>query len=243
MRQDPVGADRVVEQKHVMMRHSQDTWKNTMKERRGSHDAVPILKRRPVISHHHHAVGQTEQTEMCSTGRKTEQDIDMNNDDKEKQSPTPEKSHVTVSRNSKRQRLSSIATHRSKPQHARVSTFWDHVDGGELSALEMEHLNKMKVVERVPYSFINLKTNGIHRSRLVAKEFRCGSKIDGFMNFSATPPHELVKLMISMVATARWDQTAWVWIRGTREQFSDRDDAHGHQQSVLSRSMQRREIR
>ena len=76
----------------------------------------------------------------------------------------------------------------------------------------------MKVVERVPYSFIKhrtgkeplkvrwvdtLKTSGIHRSRLVAKEFRHGSKIDGFMNFSATPLLEMVKLMISMVATAQ----------------------------------------
>ena len=53
------------------------------------------------------------------------------------------------------------------------------------------------------------ENRGIHRSRLVAKEFRRGSKFDGFTNFSATPPLELVKLMISMVATAQWDQTAW----------------------------------
>ena len=54
-----------------------------------------------------------------------------------------------------------------------------------------------------------LKNSGIHRSRLVAKEFHRGSKVDGFTNFSATPPLELVKLMISMVATAQWDQAAW----------------------------------
>ena len=150
-----------------------------------------------------------------------EQDADMNNDYNEKQGPTEDESHVTVCRNreteddadrdSKRRRLSSIATHRSKPQHAGVSNFWDHVNGGELSAmevwkarrLEVEYLNKMTVVERVPYSFIKhrtckepvkvrwvdtLKTSGIHSSRLVTKEFRRGSKIDGFMNFSATPP-------------------------------------------------------
>ena len=35
---------------------------------------------------------------------------------------------------------------------------------------------------------------------------------------------------------------AQVWTRGTRGRFRDRDDAHGHQQSVLSRSMQRREL-
>ena len=43
----------------------------------------------------------------------------------------------------------------------------------------------------------------------MAKEFRRGSNIDGFTNFSATPPLELVKLMISMMATAQWDQTEW----------------------------------
>ena len=78
----------------------------------------------------------------------------------------------------------------------------------------------MKVVERVPYPFVKhrtgkepikvgwvdtLTTSGIHRSRLVAKEFRHGSKIDGFTNFWATPPFELVKLMIPMTATAQWD--------------------------------------
>ena len=57
----------------------------------------------------------------------------QNADQKDKQFPTEEKSHVTVSRtreteddadrDSKRQRLSSIATHHSKPQHARVSNF------------------------------------------------------------------------------------------------------------------------
>ena len=104
------------------------------------------------------------------------QDADMN-DDKEKQSPTEEKSHVSVSRNtetqddedrdSKRQSLPSGATHHSKPQHAGVLIFWDHVNGGELSArdvqkarrLEVEYLNKMKVVERVPYSFIKHRTS------------------------------------------------------------------------------------
>ena len=102
-----------------------------------------------------------------SNGGVHEQDADMNNDDKEKRSPTEEKSHVTVSRNREteddadRDSKTSIATHHSKPQHAGVSKFWDHVNGGELSAmevrkarrLEVKYLNKMKVVERVPYSF------------------------------------------------------------------------------------------
>ena len=164
-----------------------------------------------------------------------EQDADMNNDDKEKQSLTGGKSHVTVSKNRETEDdadRSSIATHHSKPQHAKVSKFWDHVNGGELSStevlkarrLDVEYLNKVKVVERVPYSFVKhrtgkepikvkwadtLKTNGIHGSRLVAKECRRGSKIDVFTNFSETPPREFANLMISMVATAQWDQAAW----------------------------------
>ena len=48
-----------------------------------------------------------------------------------------------------------------------------------------------------------LKGSGIYRSRLVAKEFRRGSKYEGFANFSATPPLELVKLSIPLVATAQ----------------------------------------
>ena len=90
--------------------------------------------------------------------------------------------------------------------------------------LEVEHLKRINVLKRVPYSFVKHRTgkepmkvrwvdtlinSGIHRSRLVAKEFHRGSKVDGFTNFSATPPLELVKLMISMVATAQWDQAAW----------------------------------
>ena len=44
----------------------------------------------------------------------------------------------------------------------------------------------------------------------MAKEFRRGSKVDGFTNFSATPPlEELVKLIISLLATAHWDRAAW----------------------------------
>ena len=92
---------------------------------------------------------------------------------------------------SKRKTLSSKATHRSKPQRAGVPKFWDHVNSGELSAikvrkvcrLEVECLNLMKVVERVPSSFVKhrtckepikfkwvdtLKTSGIHRFWLVA---------------------------------------------------------------------------
>ena len=86
------------------------------------------------------------------------------------------KSNVTASRNrktqddddrdSKKQRLSSVATHHSKPRHAEVLKYWDHVNGGELSAgevqkarqLEVEHLNQMNVVKRVPCSFVTHRT-------------------------------------------------------------------------------------
>ena len=49
----------------------------------------------------------------------------------------------------------------------------------------------------------------------------------------------LSKQILSLVAPAQWDPAAWfVWTQGTREQLRDRDDAHRHQQSVLSRSKQ-----
>ena len=103
--------------------------------------------------------------------------------------------------------------HHPWPQQARVVKYWDRVNGGDLKArevqergrLEVEYLNKMKVVERVPYSSVKHSTgkepikvkcvdtltkSRIHRSRLVAKEFRRGSKFGGITNFSATPPLE-----------------------------------------------------
>ena len=67
-------------------------------------------------------------------------------------------------------------------------------------------MNKMRVFERVPCEVAKarmrrepikvrwvdtLKGSGIHRSRLMAKEFRRGSKYQGFAHFPATPPLEL----------------------------------------------------
>ena len=43
----------------------------------------------------------------------------------------------------------------------------------------------------------------------MAKEFRRGSKYEGFANFSAKPPLELVKLIISLVAKAQRDPESW----------------------------------
>ena len=90
--------------------------------------------------------------------------------------------------------------------------------------MEVDYLNKMRVFEQVPYEVAKarmqrepikvrwvdtLKGSGIQRSRLVAKEIRRGSKYEGFANFSATPPLELVKLIISLVATAQGDLESW----------------------------------
>ena len=54
-----------------------------------------------------------------------------------------------------------------------------------------------------------LKGSGIHRSRLVAREFRRSPIYEGFANFSATTPLELMKLIISLVATAQRDRESW----------------------------------
>ena len=51
--------------------------------------------------------------------------------------------------------------------------------------------------------------NGVRKSKLVVNEFRRGSKVDGFTSFSAAPPLELVKLIISLVAIAQRDRAAW----------------------------------
>ena len=60
-------------------------------------------------------------------------------------------------RETKRQRLASVATSQPKPE-LKIERFWDHVNGGELDAhevrkarqLEVDYLNKMRVFERVP---------------------------------------------------------------------------------------------
>ena len=72
-----------------------------MKDRRRSEDAVPMFKRRPVTSHshQHRQADNNVQHKQESNDGVHEQDADTNNDDKEKQSPTVDKSHVTVSRN------------------------------------------------------------------------------------------------------------------------------------------------
>ena len=117
--------------------------------------------------------------------------------------------------------------------------FWDHVNGGELDAhevrkarqLEVDHLKKMRVFVRWVDT---LKSSGFHRSRLVAKEFRRGSKYEGFANVSATPPLELVKLIISLVATAQRDPESWFGWRehGANDQIAmmhtDISRAHFH---------------
>ena len=56
----------------------------------------------------------------------------------------------------------------------------------------------------------------------MAKEFRRGSKYEGFAKFSATPPLELVKLIISFLATAQRDPVSWFGWRehGTNDQIA-----------------------
>ena len=132
------------------------------------------------------------------------QDIDMNRDDK-KQDPMEDKSNVSVSRNrethddddrdSKRKRLSSVATHQSKAQCAEVLTCIGIMsmvanllrarEVQKSRQLQVEYLNRMKVVDRVPYLLVKhwtwqgayqcqvdrwvdtLKISGTHRCRLV----------------------------------------------------------------------------
>ena len=199
---------------------------------------------------------------MCCTDRKSNdgvrrQDADMNNDDKEKQDPTEGKSNVTVRRNretqdedhrdSKRQRLSSAATRRSKPD-AGVLKYWDHVSGGELSEvqkarrLEVEDLNQMRVVDRVPYSFVKHRTGKEPIKVRWVDPLKNQRDKQEEAGGDGVPP--LVQnRWLHEVATAQWDQAAWVRTGETREQLRDRDVACRHQHSVLLRSKQRRNIR
>ena len=90
--------------------------------------------------------------------------------------------------------------------------------------LEVDCLNKMRVFERVPCEGAKAgmrkepikvrwvdtwKGSVMHRSTHVATEFGRGSKYEGFANLSATPPLELVKLIISLLATEQRDPESW----------------------------------
>ena len=109
------------------------------------------------------------------------------------------------------------------------SYFWDDVNGGELPAAEtkearekeMQYVRRMKVYDKVPYEQsmarigkkpIKLKWvdtrkgTGEVRSRLVAKEFKTGSCS---AYFSPTPPLEVLKLILSLVASSQKDSRAW----------------------------------
>ena len=103
-----------------------------------------------------------------------------------KKNEVPRKKRVaSLSAGTEKQKMMQTETARGKdncPQPHTIPsrntqefrTFWDHVNGGELNAmearkarrLEVESLNKMKVVERVPYSFIKHRIGHEGQSRL-----------------------------------------------------------------------------
>ncbi len=114
-------------------------------------------------------------------------------------------------------------------EEVNIEKFIDHVNGGLLDpekvkmarAKEMEYIRKMRVYDKVPRrrceessqrKTIKLrwvdtcKADGTYRSRLVAKEFRRDPKPEFF---SATPPVEAFKLLISLVASAQVDTRDW----------------------------------
>ena len=167
------------------------------------------------------ALDEEMECELEDNERVKEQDVDMSKEDRAKQDLVEETSNATVGRNrarqdedgrhSMRQRLPSVATSHFKPQRAEVLTYWDHVNGGELSAgevqtarrLEVEYLNKMKVTERVPHSLTRARTGKepIEAGWVdVVNSSGCGNSSMG--------------------------SCCMVWTRGTREKFRYRDAAH-----------------
>jgi hypothetical protein len=109
-----------------------------------------------------------------------------------------------------------------------AEVFYDHVNGGELDPdkvrearkEEIRFFIKMIVYEKVPRNRCirlnkspiklrwvdTLKGDGVYRSRLVAKEFKTNSRPD---LFSATPPTETLKLILSMTASAQKSKERW----------------------------------
>ena len=110
---------------------------------------------------------------------------------------------------------------------------WTHMKCARRDNWEVDYLNNMRVFERVPHEVAKarmrkepikvrwvdtLKGSGIHRSRLVAKEFRRGSKYEGFAKFSATPPLELVKIDHLLGGDGTERSGVVVWLERTRSQ-------------------------
>ena len=130
MMQDPIGAGLVVRTKtrheEAFAKHVQEHDERDKKFARRSQDAQEPSQNQPSSSSSSSSGTNIEKTAICITGGKAVT---------EKQDPMDEKSNVTVSRNgqtqydddrySKRPRLSSVATHHSKPQRAEVLKYWD----------------------------------------------------------------------------------------------------------------------
>lgn len=111
--------------------------------------------------------------------------------------------------------------------------FYDHVKGGELDPdkvaearkIEIAYVKKMGLYHKVPRYQCRQKTgkspikvrwvdtnkgsedNPQYRSRLVAMEFNRGKGQPEW--FSATPPLESLKTLLSQVATAQYDPHSW----------------------------------
>ena len=138
-------------------------------------------------------------------------------------------------------------------------------NGGEFEAqqrvqkarrLEVEYLDKMEVVERVPYSFIKhwIGKEPIKVRWLDTLKNQWNTQEQGGEGIPPRVQNRWLHALPSDTAseTGRTDDIdggnssmgpgCVFRTTGTLEQLRDRDDAHGHQQSVLSRSMQRREI-
>ena len=216
MMQDPEGADRVV--------RTETRINDALAVHIEEHDE----RAKTIAKHDHHkgSSGKNQESSSSSSGvvrSPEEQHRDSQDDAKVNEGDHGQIGGKIDSESMISKKAASVATSQPKPELMNTERFWDHDKGGELDAcevpkarqLEVDYLNKMRVFERVPYEVAKammrrepikvrwvdtLKGSGIHRSRLVAKEFRRGSKYEGFVNFSATPPLELVKLIISLVA-------------------------------------------
>jgi hypothetical protein len=127
--------------------------------------------------------------------------------------------------------------------------FQDHVNGGQLKAdrvkkareEEIKYFKKMHVYDKVDQSVCKeaglkpikvrwvdtCKSDGTCRSRLVAKEFKTSIKLE---LFSATPPTESLKMILSLVASAQGGhRQSWGVTEKSGNKFNRGD---GHDDSI-----------
>ena len=249
MNQNPVRADRVVRtdtHDEAFAKPVKEHNERQKKIARHSPNAEQTTHHQPSSSLSSSSGGKQSRQQCAAQAGKSnddvhKQDADMNNYDKERQVPTVRRNRQSQYDKDKTARSKDhrpVATHHSKPQHAGVFKFWDCVNGSELNAREVQrHVDwKWSLLVRQAQDWQRARHGQVGRhSETAGYEGR-----GWWRKSSAAGPKSMHALLWDTASGIGGNSSegpdCMVWTRKTREQLRDRDDAHRHQKSVLSRS-------